>query len=349
MVVTGSSLDRGVESLGHLRAVEVVFATGAVLHKAHELELGAVEFGERLGVQAEGFTGQIGDRESSHPAGGASEGQIDQIGANANGLKDLSAVIAGQQGNADLGEDLAQPVFQRHAHVGLNLIHGEGGQLAQLDGLAHLGLVEPMATGFPGEPGANGTGAKTNQTGQVVGAPALSRVHNDRGLQAQPQPQQVVVHSPHSEQGRDGGVARSDPAIGEHQDRFALAHGSFSRALQARHRLLQASGAIGHSNQRGEGGCRQALGGGSCEFRFVENRTGQMQHPSRAGLRFQRRTPAAQMHLQAHHQFFPQRIDRRVGDLGEALLEVVVKEVRLVGEHSQGDVIAHAVGGLFAR
>ena len=54
------------------------------------------------------------------------------------------------------------------------------------------------------------------------------------------------------------------------------------------------------------------------------------------------------MHLQAHHQLFPQRIDRRVGDLGKTLLEVVVEEVRLVGEHRKGDVVAHAIGGLFS-
>ena len=54
------------------------------------------------------------------------------------------------------------------------------------------------------------------------------------------------------------------------------------------------------------------------------------------------------MHLQAHHQFFPQGINRRIGDLGEALLEVVVKQVRLMGKHRQGDVVSHAVGGLLA-
>ena len=59
VVVTGTSLHRSVESLGHLRAVEVVLPASAVLHKAHELELGAVEFGEGLGMQAQGFTGQI--------------------------------------------------------------------------------------------------------------------------------------------------------------------------------------------------------------------------------------------------------------------------------------------------
>ena len=59
VVVTGSSLHRSVESLGHLRAVEVILTARAVLHKTHELKLGAVEFGKRLGMQAEGFTGQI--------------------------------------------------------------------------------------------------------------------------------------------------------------------------------------------------------------------------------------------------------------------------------------------------
>jgi len=54
------------------------------------------------------------------------------------------------------------------------------------------------------------------------------------------------------------------------------------------------------------------------------------------------------MHLQAHHQLFAERIDRRIGDLGKTLLEVVVEEVGLGGEHRQGDVIAHAVGGLLA-
>ena len=70
-----------------------------------------------------------------------------------------------------------------------------------------------------------------------------------------------------------------------------------------------------------------------------------MQHTGGGRLRAQGRTPLAQVHLQAHHQLFAQGVDRRVGDLGEALLEVVVKQVGLGGEHRQGDVIPHAIGG----
>ena len=74
-----------------------------------------------------------------------------------------------------------------------------------------------------------------------------------------------------------------------------------------------------------------------------------MQHGGSRGLRPQGRPPRTQVHLQAHHQLFPQRVDRRVGDLGEALFEVVVEQVGLSGEHRQGNVISHAVGGLLGR
>ena len=81
---------------------------------------------------------------------------------------------------------------------------------------------------------------------------------------------------------------------------------------------------------------------------LIEHRAVEVQHPGAGGLGAQGRTPLAQVHLQAHHELFAQWVDRRVGDLGEALLEIVVEEVGLGGEHRQGDVVAHAVGGLLA-
>jgi hypothetical protein len=109
----------------------------------------------------------------------------------------LGAVVAGQQRDADLGEDLAQAVLEGLAHVGLHQIGGEGRQLAAFDVGLHLGLRQPVAGRFPGEPGADGTGAVANQASQMVGAPALGRVHHQGGLQAQAKVEQVVVHRPH--------------------------------------------------------------------------------------------------------------------------------------------------------
>ena len=171
----------------------------------------------------------------------------------------------------------------------------------------------------------------------MVGAPALGRVNHERTLQPQPEPQQVVMHRAHRQQRRDVGgagteahaLAVSAEAIGEHQDLTTTAHGSFGLEAQPLNRLLEARGAGRHRYQGGQGGQRQAMGAQGRQLGFVEHRRLQMQHGSTSGIGAQGRAAAAQMHLQAHHQLFAQRINRRIGDLGEALLEVVVQQVRL--------------------
>ncbi len=51
---------------------------------------------------------------------------------------------------------------------------------------------------------------------------------------------------------------------------------------------------------------------------------------------------------QRHHQLLADRIDRRVGDLGEALLEVVVEHLRPVGEDGDRNVAAHRADRILA-
>ena len=51
---------------------------------------------------------------------------------------------------------------------------------------------------------------------------------------------------------------------------------------------------------------------------------------------------------QRHDDGFADRVDGRVGDLGEQLLEVVVQRFIFVGQHGQRAVVAHGAGGLFA-
>ena len=89
--------------------------------------------GKALAVEGEGFTRQLLQAQAGHPAGGSLEGTLNQIRTNADRLKDLGAVVAGQQGNADLGEDLAQTVLQGLANVGLGLIRGPGPAACPID------------------------------------------------------------------------------------------------------------------------------------------------------------------------------------------------------------------------
>ena len=56
-----------------------------------------------------------------------------------------------------------------------------------------------MSAGFPGHPGADRTGAIADQTGQMVGGPALAGFDHDGGLQAKTKPQEVVMDSPNGQ------------------------------------------------------------------------------------------------------------------------------------------------------
>ena len=51
---------------------------------------------------------------------------------------------------------------------------------------------------------------------------------------------------------------------------------------------------------------------------------------------------------EAHHQLLADRVDRRVGDLGEVLLEIGVEQLRLVGERRDRRVVAHRADGFLA-
>ena len=51
----------------------------------------------------------------------------------------------------------------------------------------------------------------------------------------------------------------------------------------------------------------------------------------------------------AHHQFLADRIDRRIGDLGEVLLEVVVEQLGALGEHRNRNILAHRPDRILSR
>ncbi len=60
--------------------------------------------------------------------------------------------------------------------------------------------------------------------------------------------------------------------------------------------------------------------------------------------------PRADDRDQAHHEFFADRIDRRIGDLREVLLEVGEQRLRLVRQRRDRRIVAHrAVGFLAGR
>ena len=56
--------------------------------------------------------------------------------------------------------------------------------------------------------------------------------------------------------------------------------------------------------------------------------------------------PGAEVDGGGHHQLLADRVDRRIGDLGKELAEVLVEEAGFAGEDGQGRVVAHRANGL---
>ena len=78
-----------------------------------------------------------------------------------------------------------------------------------------------------------------------------------------------------------------------------------------------------------------------CHFRKIENRIVQQQAMTLTFGRVQQVAFRADETLDRHHDFFADRIDRRVGDLSKQLLEVIVQQTGLVAQASQCHVVAH--------
>ena len=94
VVVSRASFHGSVQRLRHIWTVQVEFTTRAVLHKTHKFELAAVEFGESLGMQRQGFVGEFGKGHPGHTTGGAGKRHLNHVCTEADGLKNLCTVIA---------------------------------------------------------------------------------------------------------------------------------------------------------------------------------------------------------------------------------------------------------------
>ena len=113
-------------------------------------------------------------------------------------------------------------------------------------------------------------------------------------------------------------------------------HGHVERLVVARRRQ-QAAGAV-VALQRLE----------ARHLRVVEERALAEDHPAALGLRIEQVALGADRRADRGHELLADRVERRVGDLREQLLEVVGQRPRAAAEHGEGRVVAHRADRLLA-
>jgi len=164
------------------------------------------------------------------------------------------------------------------------------------------------------------------------------------------------MHGGAGEQRGHRNPVRTGHAVGQDDDVDAFADRGFRARAQFVEHLLEAGGAEAGV----EGGVERArLEMGVGDFRdradLFEIAVGQdrLAHfeplgAGHAALQIEQVRPRPDDRDQTHDQFFADRIDRRIGDLREILLEVGEQRLRLVRQRRDRRVVAHRAVGLFA-
>ena len=190
----------------------------------------------------------------------------------------------------------------------------------------------------------DGGGAVAQKQGKVHHLAHLAGLHHQPSLGADAGFGEGAVDRGHGQQGGDGHFARGEVAIGEDDQAVALGCHAGGLGGQVDERLGQgrAVAALGEGHLEGDGAeLRRADLPEVLELGIGEDRAAHLDEAGVLGGLGEDVGLVAHVGHQAHHRDLADGVDRRVGHLREALLEVVKEEPGLLGEDGEGGIVAH--------
>jgi hypothetical protein len=205
------------------------------------------------------------------------------------------------------------------------------------------------------EPGVDRFRTVAGETGEVMHFARLARLDDEADGRAQTLADQMMMHARGREQRGDRNAVRAGRAVGQDDDVDIVLHGLFGGGAQGFERAGDAFraffGGIGRVERaRIEG--RAVEAGDRADLLKIVVRENRLAHFEALALRralvIENVRPRPDEGHEAHHDLFADRVDRRVRDLGEVLLEIGVEQLRLVGEGGNGRVVAHGARGFLA-
>jgi len=158
-----------------------------------------------------------------------------------------------------------------------------------------------------------------------------------------------MVEARYGEQRGDGRLARTDSAVRQDDDGDPFRDGLVHSGAQLCHGCLKprTAGSGVEVNREGRRPKpRRVQLADSSQLIVGEDRGRQAEHPATDGLGGQQVPLRADRCLQSGDDLLPHRVDGRVGDLGEELLEVGEQQLRALRQHGQRHVVAHGAEGL---
>ena len=303
-------------------------------------------------VHAQRFLGHFEDADAAHLRGGAAEILLDEVLLQADGFEQLRAAVAHVGAHAHLGHDLGQALAD-----GLDVVvDGLVGRQLKVRGPRQRALQFDQR--LQGQVGVHGLGTVAGEHGEVVHLARRAGLDHQAHGGAQAFANEVVMDGAERQQGRDGDLFAAHAAVGDDDDVVPALQRIHRFGAQRRQLGLHALAAPGHGVGDVEFVAPELAAGvaldGAQALHVVEIEDGLCHfqpHRRVDGVDVQQVGLGADEAVEAHHDGLADRVDRRVRDLREELLEIVVQRLVLVGQHGQRRVVAHradaflAVGG----
>ena len=139
-----------------------------------------------------------------------------------------------------------------------------------------------------------------------------------------------------------------DAAVAQHQDVGAFPIGPVTADAQLLDRFLQGGVAVVEHTDRLAMEMFIVKRFDLHHVRSRQDRIGDFKHGAVGAFPRQQVALRAEIHRRIGDHLFPDRVDRRIGDLCEALIKVTEEIVMLFGEHRQRNIAAHRSGRLNA-
>ena len=330
----------------------MVLALAPPLVLAAELELavGALLGTGRVGGGVAG--GDLGrdlvEADAAEPADGAGEVALDELGAEADGLEDLGAGVAGHRRHAHLRHHLEHALAARLDVVAHRLARVDGPEAVEVLGDQVLDRLER-------EVGVDRAGAVADQQRHVVHLAGVAALDDQPDHRALLGAHEVVVHGRGEQQRRDRRLDGVGVAVGQHDHPRPGLDRRRHLGADRGQRPLERQPTAGHPVQPLDDVRPQAREAtvvvGVDDLRqlvVVDDRVrqGELAAALRAGR--EQVVLGADRRRHRRHDLLADGVEWRVGHLGEELGEVVEQQPRPVGQHGDRRVGAHRADRLDA-
>jgi hypothetical protein len=322
--------------------VVLAVAPPLVLPAPFQVRRGAGSRRERAVMPLQHFGGDDVDADAADARRRPGEIPIDERLVEPDGLEDLRPAIALQRRDPHLGHHLEDALVERLDVVPDRLLVRDADEEALLD---HV--VQRLER----EIRVDHAGAVAHQQRAVMDLARVARFDDQRAARPRAFEHEMMMDARRREQARDRRAVPIDGPVRQDDDGVARLDRRAGLLLQLLQGALETAAAFARIEHHRQGDRLELRLVDVAQLRHlvvVDDRVLDGDLPAGFGPRIEQVSLGADRRPHRRHQFLADRVERRVGDLREQLLEIVVEQARPVRQDGERGVGAHRADRLLA-